>query len=77
MTIYWIKAQAPLRVLALINHLGIEAPDRRQEGPLILVEAGIEQRKRDSYPSRIRRAPAPDGYMRRTRPTAKSARAEQ
>ena len=32
MTSYWIKAQAPLRVLALINHLGIEAPDRRQDG---------------------------------------------
>ena len=25
MKIYWIKAQAPLRVLALIKHLGVEA----------------------------------------------------
>src|SRR3954451_19137516 len=25
MKVYWIKAQAPLRVLALIKHLGIEA----------------------------------------------------
>ena len=25
MKLYWIKAQAPLRVLALIKHLGIEA----------------------------------------------------
>jgi len=41
------------------------------------VEAWIERRKRDSYASRIRRAPAPDVQMRRTRPTAKSARAEQ
>jgi prophage regulatory protein len=41
------------------------------------VEAWIEQRKRDSYASRIRRAPAPDVHMRRTRPTGKAARADQ
>ncbi len=41
------------------------------------VEAWIEQWKRDSHASRIRRAPAPDVHMRRTRPTAKAARAEQ
>jgi prophage regulatory protein len=41
------------------------------------VEAWIEQRKRDSYASRVRRAPAPDVHMRRTRPTSKSARSEQ
>ena len=41
------------------------------------VEAWIEQRKRDSYASRIQRAPAPDVHMRRIRPTAKAGRAEQ
>jgi len=41
------------------------------------VEAWIEQRKRDSYASRIRRAPAPDVHLRRTRPTGKAARADQ
>ena len=40
------------------------------------VEAWIEQRKRDSYASSIRRAPAPDVHLRRTRPTAKVRRAE-
>ena len=40
------------------------------------VEAWIEQRKRDSYASSIRRAPAPDVHLRRTRPTAKATRAE-
>lgn len=41
------------------------------------VEAWIEQRKRDSYASRIRRAPSPDVHTRRTRPTAKATRSEK
>ena len=36
------------------------------------IEAWIEQRKMDSYASRVRRAPAPDVHMRRARPTSRT-----
>ena len=40
-------------------------------------EGWVEQRKRESYASRVRRAPAPDVHLRRARPTSKSRQSEQ
>ena len=41
------------------------------------VKAWIEQRCKISYAARVRLAPAPDVYLRRTRPTSKSKRVER
>ena len=41
------------------------------------IEAWIEQRKCESYASRVQRAPAPDVHMRRARPTSKTKTRQQ